>query len=74
MNVQLPDHAGGPGNVGSGGTVPGNTIPEVCTHEVGAAPSKTTLWTLPPLGYENVTTPPAAMFTTVSLWLVPDAS
>ncbi len=51
MNVQVPDQPDGPGNVGSGGGVPGNTTPDVCVHDAGdSAPSKTTLWTLPPVG------------------------
>jgi hypothetical protein len=50
-------------------------MPDVCVHDVGAsAPSNTMLWTLPPVGYENVTTPPAATFTTLSAWLDPDPS
>jgi hypothetical protein len=64
-------------NIGSGGAgksgMPVGAA--VCTHDVGnAVSSKTTLWTLAPDGYENVTTPPAAMLTVVSLWLVPDPS
>ncbi len=44
MNVQVPDQPDGPGNVGSGGGVPGNTTPDVCVHDAGSrAPSKTTL-------------------------------
>jgi hypothetical protein len=47
----------------------------VWTHDDGdAASSKTTLCTLEPEGYENVTTPPAAMFTVESFWSVPDPS
>jgi hypothetical protein len=75
LNVQLPDQPAGDANPGSGGTVPGHTMPEVCVHDVGdCAPSKTMLWTLPPVGYENVTTPPAATFTTLSVWLAWDPS
>jgi hypothetical protein len=50
-------------------------MPDVCVHDVGeSAPSKTMLWTLPPVGYENVTTPPAATFTMLSVWLAWDPS
>ena len=75
MNVQVPDQPGGPGNVGSGGGVPGNTMPDVCVHDAGErAPSKTTLWTLPPVRYENVTTPPTATLTVLSFWSAPEPS
>ena len=51
MKVHVPDQPDGPGNVGSGGGVPGNTTPAVCVQDAGdSAPSKTTLWTLPPVG------------------------
>jgi hypothetical protein len=69
----LPAHPAGAPNLGSGGTAP-KLMPAVCTHEVGCAASNTTLCALPPVGYENVTVPPAAMLTVVSDWSVPDPS
>ena len=51
VNVQLPDQPGGATNTGSGGTVPGYTMPDVWTH-VGCAgvPENTTLCTFVPTG------------------------
>jgi hypothetical protein len=52
------------GAAGNGGTGP-TTWPAVWVHEVGAT-SKSTLWKLPPFGYENVTVSPAVTVTVSS--------
>jgi hypothetical protein len=62
LNVHEPTQPGGLGSNGSGGTGP-LLSPAVCTHDDGCDALKSTLWKLPPAGYENVTFPPAVIVT-----------
>jgi hypothetical protein len=64
LNRQLPAQPCGDGNEGNGGTGP-TFAPAVCVHEVGSM-SKSTLWKLPPSGYEKVTVSPALIVTVLS--------
>jgi hypothetical protein len=68
LNVQNPDQPGPWGPPGSGGFGPSGS-PAVWVQEVGfgvVVSPKSMLWKLLPLGYENVTRPPAVIVTDAS--------
>ena len=67
LKVQLPAHAAGSGNDGSGGTA-AITGPAVCTHEAGLADGKSTLCDdVPfPAGKLKLTVPPTGIVTLLS--------
>ena len=68
LNVQNPAQPGPCGPAGSGGFGPSGS-PAVWTHDVGfgvVSSPKSTLWKFEPLGYANVTRPPAVIVTVVS--------